>query len=65
MRPNLARTKSLRLNAAAAAVINLMRYGQSPQLEFYDTGPRWRLSGGGKAASQHFAGQRFRALAPQ
>jgi hypothetical protein len=42
------RARNLRLNLAAAAVLNLMRYGQSLQLEFYDTGPRWRLSGGGK-----------------
>jgi hypothetical protein len=29
-------------------VINLMRYGQSLQLEFCGTCPRWRLSGGSK-----------------
>ena len=48
MRPNPIRTKNARLNLAAAAVIKLMHYGQSLQLEFCGTGPRWRLSGGGK-----------------
>jgi hypothetical protein len=48
MRPDPIRAKNARLNLAAAAVINLMRYGQSLQLEFYDTGPCWRLSGGSK-----------------
>jgi hypothetical protein len=48
MRPNPIRTKDARLNLAAAGVINLMRRGQSLQLEFCGTGPRWRLSGGSK-----------------
>ena len=48
MRPNPIRAKNARLNLAAAAVINLMRYGQSLHLEFYGPGPRWRLSGGSK-----------------
>jgi hypothetical protein len=52
MRPNPARAKNARLNLAAAAVINLMRYGQSLRLEFCDTGPRWRLSGGSKVNNE-------------
>ena len=48
MRPNPIRTKNLKLNLAAAATLNLMRMGQSLSLEFCGTGPRWRLSGGGK-----------------
>jgi hypothetical protein len=49
MRPNLIRSKNRRLNLAAAAVLNLMRYGQSLHLEFCGgMGPRWRLSGGSK-----------------
>ena len=48
MRPNLIRTKNLQLNLAAAAVVNLMRFGQILQMEYCETGPRWRLSGGSK-----------------
>ena len=48
MRPNLIRTKNHQLNLAATAVVNLMRFGQSLQMEYCESGPRWRLSGGGK-----------------
>jgi hypothetical protein len=48
MRPDSIRTKNARLNRGAAAVLNLMRDGQSLSVEFCDTGPRWRLSGESK-----------------
>ena len=48
MRPDPIRTKNLQLNLAATAVLNLMRFGQSLQMEYCETGPRWRLSGGSK-----------------
>ena len=35
-----------RLNDGVAAVLHAMRNGATLHLEFYETGPRWRMSNG-------------------
>ena len=35
-----------RLNAAVAVVLDAMRNGATLHLEFYETGPKWRMSTG-------------------
>jgi hypothetical protein len=46
MHANTARTQNLRLNRAAAQVLDAMRGGEILHLEFRRTGACWRLSGG-------------------
>jgi hypothetical protein len=52
MRHDPIRAKNARLNLGASAVLNLMRFGQSLSVEFRDTGPCWRLSGGSKVSDE-------------
>ena len=46
MHANTARTQNLRLNRAAAQVLDAMRGGEILHLESHRTGARWLLSGG-------------------